>query len=73
LLDLASPQNEDLIPFDPKLILESIARDERQPGVTRVAACRAYVAMTDPQSPQDKVMSALDKRTLEILARGSVH
>jgi hypothetical protein len=60
-------------PFDPKAILESIARDERQPGITRVAACRAYVAVTDPQSPAEKAMSALDKRTMEILARGSLH
>jgi hypothetical protein len=60
-------------PFDPRVILEAIARDERQPAVARVAACRAYVAMSAPQSPQDKAMSALNERTMEILARGSVH
>ncbi|SRR6266851_7650288 len=59
--------------FDVKAILRSIASDTRQPGATRVQACRAYVAISDPQSPQEKALSALNARTLEILARGSVH
>jgi hypothetical protein len=67
------PAVVDLQTFNPKIILATIASDENEPAVARVAACRAYVAISEPRSPAEKALDALNERTMEILNRGSVH
>jgi hypothetical protein len=59
----------DLDAFNPKRILAEIASDENQPGATRVAACRAYLAVSDQPNREEKAMSLLDQRTMEVLSR----
>src|SRR5712672_3128025 len=62
---LTVPVVVDLDAFNPKMILAVIASDANQPGATRVAACRAYLAMTEQPSREEKTMSLLDARTME--------
>jgi hypothetical protein len=52
------------------MILATIASDENQPGATRVAACRAFLGVGDQQpTREERTMSLLDQRTLEVLGR----
>jgi hypothetical protein len=57
-------------PFDPKVVLETIAANPSQPAAARVTACRAYAALSAQQpTREEKTMSLLDRRTAELLSR----
>jgi hypothetical protein len=60
----------DLTAFDPKVILAAIAANPSQPAAARVAACRILMTANQQQPiREEKTMSLLDKRTLEVLNR----
>jgi hypothetical protein len=54
-------------PFDPKVVLETIARDDRQPAGARVAACRALLADA-PKEPKRDGMDQASTRAIALLA-----
>jgi hypothetical protein len=55
---------------DPRWVLAGIAIDPTQPGNTRVQACRTLLGTSDQQQTrEEKTLSLLDQRTLEVLNR----
>ncbi len=59
--------------FDPRGILEAIASDENEPGMVRVAACRAWAALSagGPLAKKEKALVSLNERALELMAGSS--
>jgi hypothetical protein len=60
-------------PFDPKLILATIARDINQPAVARVAACKAWAALSagGPLAKKEKALISLNERAIALMAGSS--
>jgi hypothetical protein len=57
-------------PFDPKLILEDIASDARQPAVARVAACRLWHTISGGgvAGKAEKRLASLNERAIALMA-----
>jgi hypothetical protein len=60
-------------PFDPKVVLETIARDTNQPAAARVAACRAWAAISGggPVAKREKALLSLNERAIALMAGSS--
>ena len=60
-------------PFDPKLVLETIARDDRQPAAARVAACKAWAALAGGgvATKKEKALLSLNERAIAMMAGSS--